>query len=391
VLSLSSDVIAFFVPSGHWVLYNVFTRTSIGGTHDIFDVLSLLACKSLGEVESEFGDRSFATWETEVFSNSGGLLADPTRLQRGFIQSVPVNADVKELVAMLKTRFLLVEDESAYRARFAPKRTILDRNHFGNFHQQLSYELIIRRRQQPARWWLSQKFEEGFGKLNNNLYRAVQEYNLRRYCKQHFRKAMTVLDVGCGIGYYTEIIAETGASVIGVDPNREYLDLAKKRSKGGVAYHVMNPGIEGGLKAIPDRSIDCVFMSDALLFYFVPEGPDQEGNIDMLLQDVRRILKTEGSFVCVDPHYLFWLTPWLGEERFPFTIIKEYTHKTFGVTPSLSALIQAFGRNSFGLIDMEEFQPDPAFEKVDRRAYFFAREYPLWQLYEWRKMEAATG
>ena len=75
-----------------------------------------------------------------------------------------------------------------------------------------------------------------------------------------------------------------------------------------------------GMKFL-DGSIDCVFMSDALLFYFVPEGPNQKGNIDVLLQDVHRILKSNGSFVCVDPHYLFWLMAWLGEERFPFAIV----------------------------------------------------------------------
>jgi hypothetical protein len=127
-------------------------------------------------------------------------------------------------------------------------------------------------------------------------------------------------------------------------------------------------------------------MSDALLFYFVPESPEQQGNIDILLHDVRRILKANGTFICVDPNYLFWLAPWLGEEQYPFTIFSEYTHKTFGVTPSLSTYVQAFGRRGFALVDMQEFQPDPAFESVDRRAYFFAREYPLWQLCEWKKI-----
>jgi SAM-dependent methyltransferase len=200
---------------------------------------------------------------------------------------------------------------------------------------------------------------------------------------------MTIVDVGCGIGYYTEMMAEAGATVLGVDPNQEYLKLAEQRSKGRAKYEVMNPGVKGGgLEKIPDGSASVVFMSDALLFYFVPESPKQEGNIDILLENVRRILKPDGSFICVDPHYIFWLMPWLGEDKYPFTILTEYTNKTFGVTPSLSRLIQAFGRNGFGLADMQEFQPDPAFEEVDRRAYYFARQFPLWQLYEWKKMEA---
>ena len=81
-----------------------------------------------------------------------------------------------------------------------------------------------------------------------------------------------------------------------------------------------------------------MFRSDALLFYFVPVDTEQVISINFLLADVRRILKPKGRFISVEPHYIFWLLPWLGEVDRPFTILTEYLNKTFGVTATLSQL-----------------------------------------------------
>ena len=123
-------------------------------------------------------------------------------------------------------------------------------------------------------------------------------------------------------------------------------------------------------------------MSDALLFYFVPVMKNQKADLQILFDDIRRILKPNGKFISMEPHYLFWLLPWLGEKQRPFTILTEYSKKVFGVIPTMSQLIQAFAKGGFVVTWMEEILPDPSFELVDSRAYNFANQFPLWQIFE---------
>ena len=116
--------------------------------------------------------------------------------------------------------------------------------------------------------------------------------------------------------------------------------------------------------------------------YFVAPDPNQVADINTLFADIRRILKPDGLLLSVEPHYIFWLLPWLGEGDRPFTVLTEYREKFFGVTPTISTLIQAFAKGGFAVTWMEEMYPDSAFEAVDPRAYHFACQFPLWQMFE---------
>ena len=67
------------------------------------------------------------------------------------------------------------------------------------------------------------------------------------------------------------------------------------------------------------------------------------------------------------------------------TIMNEYLHKNYGVTPIISKLIQAYICGGFAVTWMDELVPDPEFQKVDPRAYHFANEFPLWHIFELQK------
>ena len=98
--------------------------------------------------------------------------------------------------------------------------------------------------------------------------------------------------------------------------------------------------------------------------------------------DVHRILKPGGRFINMEPHFIFRLLPWLGEVERPFSILTEYGNRSFGVVPSISELIQADGRGGFAVIWMDEVVPEDAFKTSDPRAYHFAKEFPIWQIFE---------
>ena len=117
----------------------------------------------------------------------------------------------------------------------------------------------------------------------------------------------------------------------------------------------------------------------------MPFSAKYTGEIEVLFRDIYRILKPEGTFINVEPNYIFWLLPWLGDARRPFTIMTEYSEKIYGVTPTISRLIQAYVKGKFTVTWMEELFPDPSFESVDVSAYNFGKQFPLCQLFELKK------
>jgi SAM-dependent methyltransferase len=73
----------------------------------------------------------------------------------------------------------------------------------------------------------------------------------------------TLLDVGCGTGYFTRRFArDAGLHVTGLDPNREWLDYARAQGGPNEAY------IAGDARELPfpDASFDFVVSVTALCF-----------------------------------------------------------------------------------------------------------------------------
>lgn len=382
MLRVPADVIIQLQAPDCWVIYNVFSRTCLGADHSVLELLGEIGTLDYPELAAKYKG-SFRVWEINYFSNYEGLLADPTRLLRDVAAWPPAeDLDLDNVISRLKQRFLVIDDENSYRERFVSKTLLVDTDHFGNFHQQLGQELMVVHRELARDWWLRQKFSEDLSEVRDNLYGAVQASYLESYFGRRFQPGSSVVDLGCGIGFYSNMMAQAGATVLGVDPDEKYIDIARQRAVTGTRFEVLNVGQEGALDTIPSASADFVFMSDALLFYFVPERPTQVADIRVLLADIRRILKPSGIFISVEPHYIFWLLPWLGEVAHPFTVLTEYKNKTFGVTPTISALVQAFTAGGFAVIWMDEIGPKDAFKNTDPRAYQFAKEFPVWQIFE---------
>jgi SAM-dependent methyltransferase len=359
---------------------NVFARTSLGITGDVLSFLG-----QLNEARPTDPATTFLCWDIEYFSNEEGLLADPTRYRRDPTQWKELRLDRNALEAKLKAHCILIDDEAAYRARFQSKRHLLDREHFGNFHQQHGQHMMLTRRTDPGQWWMSQKFTPDRRAVrSDNLYGAVQWSFLQSYFKRIIAPGSTAIDIGCGTGIHSNLMAECGAQVVGLDPSEEYLEVARTNAAPHTSFVKANIGEAGGLATIADASADLVFMSDALLFYFVPFYPGQKADMQVLLADIRRILKPGGTFVSMEPHAVFYHAPWLGAYDRPFTIVTEYLHKRFGIVPTFSWLVHALAQGGFAVKDLMEVGPADYFEAVDARAYHFSREFPVWQLLELR-------
>lgn len=95
----------------------------------------------------------------------------------------------------------------------------------------------------------------------------------------------TLLDLGCGSGYWLSGYAEEAAEVIGVEPDPRLLPLAAARDPRARVLH-------GSAKHIPlpDQSVDMVH---ARFAYFFPPGCDAG------LAEVMRVLRPGGRLIVI--------------------------------------------------------------------------------------------
>ncbi|MGD0477655.1 MAG: class I SAM-dependent methyltransferase [Nitrososphaerales archaeon] len=129
--------------------------------------------------------------------------------------------------------------------------------------------------------------------------------------KDHFREEMNnpaalrmvgnvrdklLLDLSCGEGYNTRILAKMGARVIGVDFSKEMIRLARERERRdrlGIRYCVSDAA---DLKELESESLDVVTCFMALM--------DIEHNEDAISQ-AARVLKKNGRFIFSITHPCF--------------------------------------------------------------------------------------
>lgn len=321
------------------------------------------------------------------FGNVDGLLADPTCLEEKEGKELVSFQDLEEAYSFLTKRFILIENPKEYRDYFFKKNSLVDQKHFGTFHQRLGAELYLRRKTDPALWWYQQKFDPKTGQVKDNLYKFIQGHFLENYFKELDVQGKTVLDFGCGSGMAAKLFADRGARVIGVDPDPNLLEKAKK--KIGSPFHpvLFQMRERDPLRLLPEEEVDFVWLADVFMFYFYSQdGREPILPPGQLLSRLIANLKPKGFCVIMQPHGVFWLAPWLGEPEKPYTILTEYREKLYSVTPGLEELSQEISKA--GLVIRNIYEPKPSLESqsFDRKAFSFASHFPQWWVFECLKL-----
>ena len=144
-------------------------------------------------------------------------------------------------------------------------------------------------------WWMAYTFD-------NPLRRLI--HNPRTILGEYVQDSMTVLDAGCGMGYFTlglaELVGDNG-QVIAVDLQQEMLDITLKRAtkkdlEHRIHIHRSSPAAIG-LKT----PVDFV-----LAFWMVHETPDPEeffAEIVSILKPAGKIVYTEPAFYVSDKQF----------------------------------------------------------------------------------------
>lgn len=138
-------------------------------------------------------------------------------------------------------------------------------------------------------WWL------GFFLLNPLRNRL---HNPETILGQCLKNGMKVLDVGCGVGYFTlpmaRMVGERGR-VYGIDPQEKMISWLNRRVMKAGLFQVVSPRVcSMSSLAIEDLTGKIDF---ALAFAMVHEVPDKE----RLLLEIHRAVKSGGQLIIAEP------------------------------------------------------------------------------------------
>ncbi|MBU0483028.1 MAG: class I SAM-dependent methyltransferase [Proteobacteria bacterium] len=135
-------------------------------------------------------------------------------------------------------------------------------------------------------WWLAYTFDNP---LRRFLHRPAEIFD------SHLQEGMTVLDLGCGMGYFSiamaGIVGDSG-QVISVDLQEKMLAILKKRAiKAGLANRIAPV-------QCTEENVGVTEKADfALAFWMVHETPSQK----RFLSQVFALLKESGKMLIAEP------------------------------------------------------------------------------------------
>jgi ubiquinone/menaquinone biosynthesis C-methylase UbiE len=134
---------------------------------------------------------------------------------------------------------------------------------------------------------------EHAGALDLNVRKLF--HNPQKILNPYINEGMTVLEIGCGPGFFTpdmaKLVGKTG-KVVAADLQEGMLEMLKKKIKGTD----LQDRIE--LYKCPDNKIGLSGEFDFIfLFYVLHEVPDQTS----FLQEIYTLLKPGGSVLIVEP------------------------------------------------------------------------------------------
>jgi 2-polyprenyl-3-methyl-5-hydroxy-6-metoxy-1,4-benzoquinol methylase len=173
------------------------------------------------------------------------------------------------------------------------------------------------------------------------------DYALVDFVQQHAGRS--VVDLGCGLGGYSKVLAARGFEVRGFDVVPEYVERARELGVRADVY-------DGERLPLEDGSVDTVFLLEVIEHLEEPAR---------LLAEARRVAR--GSVLVTTPN----CTQDFGRVPIEFSHMLDVDHKQFFTQASLTALLEGV----FGSCRVEQTAP------IDRNLAGLVLPRPLRPLY----------
>ena len=175
-----------------------------------------------------------------------------------------------------------------------------------------------------------------------------------------------VLDAGCGVGKYAELLLEAGAIVVAIDANARMLALARRRL-GSKPVELIQANLERKLDFLADSSFDVVLCALVLDYVF---------DWHQAFSEFSRVLKPGGEVVFSVTHPFVDYVEHHHRNNYFAVERVEYVWSGFGppvTVPSyrrsFSAMLTPLLANGFRLESILEPRPQEAFWAADPDEY----------------------
>jgi hypothetical protein len=221
-LRFSPHTIVRNINEDRFLIYQLVTRKGVLINHVSLAAINVFLINQSATSETLYlKDISTFSLSRSLLDNPNGLLDESYFLAdldtKDFIQALD---DIKKLS-------ILVSDDS-YLDKLGKKLNLFDKDHTGNFHQQIG-EYVLRNKDINAEmWWITQKFSADYKSTTDTPYKWVQEVFMHEQFSEANIAGKKVLDFGSGIGYYSRFFHDLGGHVTGVDPSENYINIAKE-------------------------------------------------------------------------------------------------------------------------------------------------------------------
>lgn len=201
--------------------------------------------------------------------------------------------------------------------------------------------------------------------VNNEIYsnNYINSYNLReaelrdRFLKrireiELYKKGGKILDVGCGIGLFIDLLAKNSRykwEIFGLDINKKLINVAKKRNKTTKFYSTKITKCN-----FPNDFFDCITCFDVL---------EHDLNIRANLSEINRIIKRTGILLIQVPNNSSIMT-WLTGTNWDWWIPEDHL---LHFTPSV--LVNILNKSGFKVVHRMTWEPLSDFVKNTKSTF----------------------
>lgn len=244
-------------------------------------------------------------------------------------------------------------------------------------------------------YWFRMKFLEdlsGFRPETCTYYKHfVHAFVNRRFPRQAV-EGKRILDLGCGPGFYSAILAQRGALVTGIDLSQFLIDKANehKARLGLDGLRFLRADFVSHAWQMEPESFDYVLAIDTLVSFDFNRTTHDHARATRAFAGVRRVLRRGGRCLIMESHPFFGQvfrevpgdTGELFCVRSPHYRI-EYRRRTdVHHWFTLDEMTRATSEAGLTIVRIREPDPDPAWGDQDPSAYAFRLKYPALIVYE---------
>ena len=243
--------------------------------------------------------------------------------------------------------------------------------------------------------WFKKKFYDDVSDIRPES-RAYYKYCVAHFVNQFFTKEKIVgkkiFDFGCGPGYYSAILSQKGARVIGIDRSAFLIykakELAQKLGLKNVEF--FQGDFLNFVASVNPKDFDYIIAIDTIVSFDYCRQKHNDEEFSRTLFEINRILRDQGRFFIIEAHPFFGQLAkgikFSSEGHFQGRLShykieykqKNNPHHWF----TLDEMTRPLSKNCLAICRIYEPDPSSEMEKENPLLFKFFLKYPHMIVYE---------